>query len=158
MNEPQLKSASRLIGGFADWRFERYLTMQLLPLFYVLLVLGLSLCILVLVAGLYFLSPVAGVAATLVAPFVWLVAMAVIRTALEYLAMAHRIMRIIEGMDALPGQVEEVTLRVDGITAHVDTLIRHVDDIHGVLMVVRPLLPASALVSRLFRRTRRNAS
>ena len=29
-----------VIGSFTDWRFEQYLTMRLLPLFYLLLVVG----------------------------------------------------------------------------------------------------------------------
>lgn len=142
-------SPTGTIPNFADWRFNRYLTMQLLPLFYLLLMLGALLAILGMVAACFYFSWLAGVIAALAAPVVFLVTFAVIRAALEYLIMAHRIMRVIERMDALPGHVTDLALRVDGITRHVDQLIVHVDDIHGTLMQARPLLRSAGFAGRL---------
>ncbi|MFN3714295.1 MAG: DUF4282 domain-containing protein [Alcanivoracaceae bacterium] len=141
-----------MIPNLGDWRFNRYLTMQLLPLFYVLLVLGALVVIMVIVAVCFYFSLTAGLIAALASPVVFLVTFAVIRAALEYLIMAHRIMRIIERMDALPGQVSDLAVRVDGITRHVDQLNHQVDDIHGTLMEVRPILRSAGLLSRLFGR------
>jgi ABC-type multidrug transport system fused ATPase/permease subunit len=140
------------IPNIGDWRFNRYLTMQLLPLFYVLLLAGALVVIISIVVVCFYFSLMVGLIAALASPIVFLVTFAVIRAALEYLIMAHRIMRIIERMDALPGQVSELSVRVDGITNHVDQLINHVDDIHGTLMEVRPILRSAGLVSRLFGR------
>lgn len=137
------------IPNVADWRFRHYLTMQLMPLFYLLLISGALLAIALIVAACFWFSMLAGLIAALLAPVVFLVTVAVIRAALEYLIMAHRIMRIIERMDALPDQVNTLNQRVDGITGHVDQLIVHVDDIHDSLMQVRPILRSAGLTSRL---------
>ena len=138
-----------VVRNLADWRFDHYLTMQLLPLFYLLLVFGAAVVITGLTALVFWLSPTAGLVALAVAPMVLLIAVAVIRAALEYLVMAHRIMRIIERMDALPHQVAGLSQRVDGITGHVDQLIHHVDDIHETLMHARPILRGAASTGRL---------
>ena len=50
---------------------------------------------------------------------------------------------------ALPGQVADLSVRVDGITDHVDLLNDHVNDIHETLMHVRPFLRSAGLPSRL---------
>ena len=137
------------VPNLADWRFNRYLTMQLMPLFYLLLLVG----ALVVVAGIvgicFWFSMLAGIIAAVIAPLAFLVIAAVIRAALEYMIMAHRIMRIIERMDALPNQVADLSVRVDGITDHVDRLNTHVEDIHETLMHVQPLLRSAGLPSRL---------
>ena len=85
----------------------------------------------------------------LISPLLLLVIVAVVRAALEYLIMAHRIMRIIERMDALPEQVRDLSYRVDGITRQVDRLTDNVQDIHQDLMHVRPLLRSAGLPARL---------
>ncbi|MGB1220690.1 MAG: DUF4282 domain-containing protein [Alcanivoracaceae bacterium] len=138
-----------MVHNMADWRFDHYLTMQLLPLFYLLLVFGAAVVVAALVALVFWFSPTAGLVALAVAPVVLLIAVAVIRAALEYLVMAHRIMRIIERMDALPHQVADLSVRVDGITGHVDQLIDRVDDIHETLMHARPFLRSAASTGRL---------
>jgi hypothetical protein len=139
----------RLIRDLGDWRFQRYLTMQLLPLFYLLLVFGALVVVAAIVGLCFWFSLTAGLIAAAIAPLALLIAVAVIRAALEYLVMAHRIMRNIERMDALPDQVSGLSERVDGITVHVDQLIRHVDDIHETLMHARPLLRSAAGTRRL---------
>lgn len=143
------------IPNLADWRFNRYLTMQLLPLFYLLLLLGALVTIgSIVLLCFYYVSMLAGLIALILSPIVFLITFAVIRAALEYLIMAHRIMRIIERMDALPTQVTDLSTRVDRITRHVDQLIEHVDDIHASMMDAQPLFKSAGLLSRLLRRNR----
>ena len=100
-------------------------------------------------AACFWISTTVGLIASAVAPLLLLVIVAVVRAALEYLIMAHRIMRIIERMDALPDQVRGLSHRVDGITRQVDSLTDNVQDIHQDLMHVRPLLRSAGLPSRL---------
>lgn len=138
-----------VISSFADWRFDQYLTMRLLPLFYLLLVLGALAVISVIVAAVFYLSMFAGFIALGIAPLVFLVAVAVIRAALEYLVMAHRIMRIIERMDALPEQVHGLSVRVEGITDHIDHLSGQVDGMNETLVHLRPLLSISDMPRRV---------
>jgi hypothetical protein len=119
-----------LVSGLLDWRFQRYLTMQLLPVFYLLLVLA-AVVVIAGVVGLAFLfSPMAGLITVAVAPFVLLIAVAVIRAVLEYLVMAHRIMRVVENMERIPGHVDQLTARVDAVVSQVDALGGQVGDIH----------------------------
>lgn len=145
----RLQQPPSLIPNLADWRFEHYLTMRLLPLFYLLLVAGATVAVCGTVALCFWFSTPAGLIASACAPLVLLVIIAVVRAALEYLIMAHRIMRIIERMDALPDQVSDLASRVDGITGHVDRVTDNVQDIHQDLMHVRPLLRSAGLPSRL---------
>lgn len=146
---PPPTPAKGTIPNLADWRFNRYLTMQLMPLFYLLLILGALVVVVGIVGICFWFSLLAGAIAAVIAPLAFLVIVAVIRAALEYLIMAHRIMRIIERMDALPDQVADLSVRVDGITDHVDRLNDHVHDIHETLMHVQPLLRSAGLPSRL---------
>jgi|GEM_PF-289451 len=140
-----------VISSFADWRFEQYLTMRLLPLFYLLLVLGALAVIAGLVAITFYFSFMAGLIAAAIAPLVLLISVAVIRAALEYLVMAHRIMLIVERMDALPVQVQGLSVRVEGINGHIDQLTEQVEEIHGTLMQVRPLLGVRNLPGRILK-------
>lgn len=122
-----------LLSGLFDWRFQRYLTMQLLPVFYVLLVLA-AVVVIAGVVGLAFLwSPMAGLITLVVAPFVLLIAVAVIRAVLEYLVMAHRIMRVVENMERIPGHVDQLTARVDVVVNQVDALGEKVNDMHSTV-------------------------
>lgn len=127
MNEPTDRN---LVSGLLDWRFQRYLTMQLLPLFYVLLVIAAAAVIAGLVGLAFLFSKAAGFIALAVAPFVLLIAVAIIRAVLEYLVMAHRIMRVVENMERIPGHVDQLTARVDLVVDHVDALGAQVNDIH----------------------------
>ena len=56
--------------------------------------------------------------------------MAVIRAVLEYLVMAHRIMRVVENMERIPGHVDQLTARVDVVVTQVDALGGQVNDLH----------------------------
>ena len=142
------------IPNLADWRFNRYLTMQLMPLFYLLLILGALVVVVTVVGVCFWWSMPAGIIAAAIAPLALLVIVAVIRAALEYLIMAHRIMRIIERMDALPDQVSDLSVRVDGITGHVDELTEQVRDIHEGLMHVSPILRSAGFPARLLKALR----
>ena len=146
---------ARLIRDLGDWRFQRYLTLQLLPLFYLLLIFGALGGVVGIVGLCFWFSITAGVIAAVIAPLALLIAVAVIRAALEYLVMAHRIMRNIERMDALPDQVAGLSERVDGITVHVEQLIRHVDEIHETMMHARPFLRSAASTRRFLDTVRR---
>lgn len=129
-----------LIGGLLDWRFQRYLTMQLLPVFYLLLVLAAVVVIAGIVGLAFLLSPMAGLITAVVAPFVLLIAVAVIRAVLEYLVMAHRIMRVVENMERIPGHVDQLTARVDVVVSQVDVLGGQVNDIHRTVGMPGKLL------------------
>lgn len=147
-------SQGGLVGGLLDWRFERYLTMQLLPVFYVLLVFAAVMVIGGIVALLFLLSPAAGLIALIVAPFVLLIAIAVIRAVLEYLVMAHRIMRVVENMERIPGHVDQLTARVDAVVERVDGLGGRVEEMHETVMMLRPLLRPAGLPTRVWQALR----
>ena len=147
--DQRLQRPPSLVPNLADWRFEHYLTMRLLPLFYLLLVAGAAVAVFGIAAACFWISTPIGLIALAVSPLLLLVIVAVVRAALEYLIMAHRIMRIIERMDALPEQVRDLSYRVDGITRQVDRLTDNVQDIHKDLMHVRPLLRSAGLPARL---------
>lgn len=119
-----------LVRGLLDWRFQRYLTMQLLPLFYVLMIVAAVVVIGGAIAFAFVLSKMAGFIALAVAPFVLLIAVAIIRAVLEYLVMAHRIMRVVENMERIPGHVDQLTARLDVVVGQVDALGAQVNDIH----------------------------
>lgn len=131
MSNDQPQSITRdLVSGLLDWRFRRYLTMQLLPVFYVLLVIA-AIAVIAGLVGLAFLwSPMAGLITLAVAPFILLIAVAIIRAVLEYLVMAHRIMRVVENMERIPGHVDQLSAQVDTVAGQVDALSVQVNDIH----------------------------
>ncbi|WP_156495671.1 DUF4282 domain-containing protein, partial [Alcanivorax sp. HI0033] len=81
-----------------DWQFNRYLSMQLLPLLYLLMIIGALLLVGFLVAASYSSSLWFGLAATVLSPLLFVVFVAIVRAALEYLVMAHRTMSIVESM------------------------------------------------------------
>lgn len=167
MSEPQPGSAfsfRHFMAGILDLRFTRYLSMQLLPLFYALLLLG-ALGVLVLVTALAFwLSPWAGLVMLLLAPLGFLVAAAVIRAALEFLVMAYRIMETVNRMDRIPSQVDNLNTKVDGISAEFDLVAAQVHHIRGQVDgvtettgILRQILHPLSLPARMARSyTRRN--
>lgn len=146
------------LGGILDLRFQRNLTMQLLPLFYLVLLLGAAGIVLLIVAGAFWLSLWAGVVTLLVAPFGFLAAVAVIRAALEYMVLAYRIMETVNRMDRIPGQVDNLNARVDYITAEFDRVaaeVHHIrDQVDGVtdtVHLLRPVLNPLSLPGKLMR-------
>lgn len=143
-------------AGILDLRFQRNLTMQLLPLFYLVLLLGAGGVILLAVALAWWLWPIAGVIATLIAPVAFLAAVAVIRAALEYLVMAYRIMETVNRMDRIPSQVDNLNGRVDYITqefdeirSDVDHIRREFDELAETVRLLRPVLRPFTLPGRI---------
>ncbi len=138
------------LAGILDLRFQRNLTMQLLPLFYVLLLLGALGAVALINALAFWLSLWAGLLVLLVSPLALLVAAAVIRATLEYLVMAYRIMETVQHMDRIPGQVDNLNARVDHITTEFAHISRTLHDL-------RPVLLPLSLPGRLARRLNRPA-
>ena len=138
-----------ILEGALDWKFQRYLTMQLLPIFYILLVAAAILAVVATIIAAFMVSTTTGIFALCVAPLGLFFVIAIIRATLEYLVMAHRIMLIVENMSDLPDQVGDLAGRVDSITSHVDQLIEHVDGINNTLMDLRPLIRSANLPGRV---------
>ena len=139
LNQEKLNQSKIL--QMVDWQFNRYLSMQLLPLLYLLMIIGALLLVGFLVAASYSSSLWFGLAATVLSPLLFVVFVAIVRAALEYLVMAHRTMSIVESMRALPDQVAKVEGRVEALTSQVE-------DIHGTVIQLRPLLRSAGLPAR----------
>ena len=149
LNQEKLNQSKIL--QMVDWQFNRYLSMQLLPLLYLLMIIGALLLVGFLVAASYSSSLWFGLAATVLSPLLFVVFVAIVRAALEYLVMAHRTMRIVESMRALPDQVAKVEGRVEALTSQVE-------DIHGTVIQLRPLLRSAGLPARLLDSLRKGES
>lgn len=148
---PPVSTFRHFLAGIVDFRFQRNLTMQLLPLFYTLLLLGAALVILTLMGLAFWLSPMAGLASLVIGPVAFFIAVAVIRAALEYLVMAYRIMQTVNGMDRIPGQVDNLNARVDHVVAEVDHIRRQFDEVAHTVQLLRPVLQPLSFPSRLVR-------
>ena len=149
LNQEKLNQSKIL--QMVDWQFNRYLSMQLLPLLYLLMIIGALLLVGFLVAASYSSSLWFGLAATVLSPLLFVVFVAIVRAALEYLVMAHRTMSIVESMRALPDQVAKVEGRVEALTSQVE-------DIHGTVIQLRPLLRSAGLPARLLDSLRKGES
>ncbi len=159
MSEPRPVTGNfrNFMGGIFDFRFRRNLTMQLLPLFYVLLLLGAAGVIALAVVVAFWVSPLAGLVAVVVAPLAFLAAAAVIRAALEYLVMAYRIMETVQSMQGIPGQVHYLSSEFEQIAAEVHHIRGQVDTVTEVVEGLRPVVEPLALPGRLLRGLRRPA-
>ncbi len=122
---------SHFMGGIADLRFGRYLSMQLLPIFYVLLLFGAAVVIAALTALAFWFSPWWGLVALLIAPLAWLVTAAVIRAALEFLVMAYRIMLTVQNMNEVAGHVASLSGHIDLLQTRLEGITGNVQDIHA---------------------------
>lgn len=140
LNKEKLNQSKVL--QLVDWQFNRYLSMQLLPLLYLLMIIGAVLLVGFFVAASFSSSLWFGLATATLSPLILLVMIAIVRAALEYLVMAHRTMNIVESMNALPDQVAKVEGRVQ-------ELCTQVEDIHGTVVQLRPLLRSAGLPGRL---------
>ena len=151
------RSAMRhFLAGILDLRFERNLTMQLLPLFYALLLLGAAGVMLVLTALAFWFSPLAGLGMLVLSPLGFLAAAAVIRAALEYLVMAYRIMETVKGMEHISGQVDHLSQEFDLIAGDVKHMRKQVDGMTDVIGAVKPLLQPLTLPARIMRSYQRH--
>lgn len=117
--------------GLIDFRFKQYLSMQLLPVFYGLLLLGILAFFIVANVLAFWFSHWVGLAVLAATPFALLIAFAVTRAALEFLVMAYRIMETVQRMDRIPQQVDNLNSKVDGISDHVHTFESQISNIHG---------------------------
>jgi len=175
---PPLSFPGTFLGGIADLRFKRYLTMQLLPVFYVLLLLGATLAIAAITAVTFWFSLRWGLLALLLAPVAWLMMTAVIRAALEFLVMAYRIMLTVQNMGevaghvaSLSGHIDLLQDRLEGITGNVQDIhagfseirqeIQHVrgqvDHVTATVDMARPVLRPLGVAQDLLRRQRKKA-
>jgi uncharacterized Tic20 family protein len=144
-----VRAFRKFTQGILDFRFQHYLTMQLLPVFYGLLLLG----ILGVFAGLnafaFWLSPHIGFIALAITPFALLISFAVTRAALEFMVMAYRIMETVNRMDRIPHQVDNLNSKVDGISSRVEDFHGQIDYIQGrvddVTHTIQFLKPISGL-------------
>jgi hypothetical protein len=132
-DSPSLSLRARhFMGGITDLRFGRYLSMQLLPIFYVLLLFGAGLAVVAVTALVLWLAPWwAGMAALAAAPVVWLVVAAVVRAALEFLVMAYRIMLTVQDMNEVAGHVASMMGHVERLQDRLEGITGNVEDIHA---------------------------
>lgn len=144
--------------GLIDFRFNQYLSMQLLPVFYALLLLGILGFFVALNAVAFWFSSLAGLATLAITPFGLLIAFAVTRAALEFLVMAYRIMETVQRMDRIPQQVDNLNSKVDGISEHMNSfdiriehIQRQVDHVSGSIGFLKTISGISGLPARLFR-------
>lgn len=176
-NKPEKGETGGFLSAITDLRFSSYLTMQLLPIFYLLLLVGTALVIIGAVALAFWFSPAYGVVALLGAPVAWLVVAAIARAGLEFLVMAYRIMHTVQSMGQIADHVASLNRNIDlfqqrleGITNNMQDIsngftdirkdIRkvsgQVDTIYHVVEladpVLKPLVSAKRLVSRRTRK------
>lgn len=149
LNKEKLNQSKVL--QMVDWQFNRYLSMQLLPLLYLLMIIGAVLLVGFFVAASFSSSLWFGLATATLSPLILLVMIAIVRAALEYLVMAHRTMSIVESMRTLPERVESLDNKVDALNDHVI-------DLHEMLMQLRPLLRSAGLPGRFIESLRKGDS
>ena len=152
-----LKGFKNFGVGLIDFRFNQYLSMQLLPVFYALLLLGLLAFFVGINVLAFWYSHVAGLVVVSVTPFAMLISFAVVRATLEFLVMAYRIMETLHRMDRIPEQVDNLNSKVDGISDKVhgfEAQISHiqatVDDVTHTIGFLKPVSGLAGIPSRLF--------
>lgn len=145
--------------GLIDFRFQQYLSMQLLPVFYALLLLGILGFFLALNVAAFWYSHLVGVFVLAATPFALLIAFAVTRAALEFLVMAYRIMETVQRMDRIPQQVDNLNSKVDGISdkvhefeIQINQISGQVNDVTHVISFLKPISDIGALPRRWFRK------
>lgn len=137
--------AKSFTRSIMDLSFQEYLTMKLLPVFYVLLLVGLTVVAVIINIGAWQLSTTAGIVVLLGTPFGLAIAFAVVRAALEFLVMAYRIMLTLERMDRIPDQVDNLNSKVDGIS-------ERVDEVTDVVNILKPLVGVQHLPGKILNR------
>ena len=144
-------SLKNFASGVLDLSFKKKMTIELLPLFYALLLLAAAGISLLIVAGAFWLSIWAGLIALLFVPLGFIVAVAIIRAALEYLVLAFGILETVNNMNRIPEQVDNLNAQVNHITAELNHVIEDVTYIRGkvdrVTTTVGLLHPALTLLS-----------
>ena len=147
-----------LFTGLMDFRFQQYLTMQLLPVFYALLLLAALLVFVALNIFAFWLSPLVGAIMLAVTPLALMIVFAVIRAALEFLVMAYRIMQTVHSMDRIPSQVDNLNCKVDGISDDVDTfkdqiaqIQAKVDGVNDTISFLKVLSAPGRMAGKIFK-------
>lgn len=120
----------RFMGGILDLGFGQYLSMQLLPVFYLLLLIGAALTIIGIVALAFWFSPTYGIVALVGAPVAWLVVAAIARAALEFLVMAYRIMHTVQSMGQIAEHVASLSSHIDLLQNRLEGITDNMQDIH----------------------------
>lgn len=156
-----LKGLKNFGVGLIDFRFNQYLSMQLLPVFYALLLMGLLAFFVGVNALAFWYSHIAGLVVLSITPFAMLISFAVVRATLEFLVMAYRIMETLHRMDRIPEQVDNLNSKVDGISDKVhgfETQISHiqgkVDDVTHTIGFLKPVSGLAGISGRLFGKSR----
>lgn len=126
-----IRGLSQFSRGITDFRFQHYLSMQLLPVFYGLLLIGILGFFIGLNVLAFWVSMEVGLVVLLATPIALLIAFAVTRAALEFLVMAYRIMETVNRMDRIPHQVDNLNSKVDGISERVEHFHGQIDHIQG---------------------------
>lgn len=147
-------SLREFMSGILDLQFKRYLSVQLLPLFYALLLLGATGAVLLLTGLAFWLDLRAGLIMLLLAPLILLIAAAAIRAALEFLMMAYRIMLTVHEMQQIPTQVNNLNNKVERISAGFDPIPGQVNDLHQTVRLLQPILHTLHLPFRSRRKDR----
>jgi len=144
-------SLSRFATGVLDLSFKKKMTIELLPLFYTLLLFAAAGISLLILGVAFWWSIWAGLVALLFVPLGFLVAVAIIRAALEYLVLAFGILETVNNMNRIPEQVDNLNAQVNYITGELNHVIADVTYIRGkvdsVTTTVGLLHPALSLLS-----------
>lgn len=159
-----VRAFRKFTQGILDFRFQHYLTMQLLPVFYGLILVG----ILGFFAGInalaFWISPEIGLIALAITPFALLISFAVTRAALEFMVMAYRIMETVNRMDRIPYQVDNLNSKVDGISSRVedfhgqiDYIQGRVDDVTNTIQFLKPISGLAGLAGLAKRKSANSA-
>ncbi len=125
------------VDGIMDLRFGRYLSMQLLPIFYLLLLVGAALVITALVGVAFWFSTAYGLVALVMAPVAWLVVAAIARAALEFLVMAYRIMHTVQSMGQVAEHVAGLNQHINLLQGRLEGITGNVQDIHAGFLEIR---------------------
>lgn len=136
-NSPPKHGLRHFLAGIVDIRFAHYLSMQLLPIFYLLLLAGAAFIIIGLVGIAFWISPTYGVIALLGAPIAWLVIAAIARAALEFLVMAYRIMHTVQSMGQIAEHVANLSQHIDQLQGRLEGITGNVENIHAGFNEIR---------------------
>ena len=139
------------ISGVLDLSFKKKMTIELLPLFYALLLFAAASISLIILIITFWFSVWAGLIALVLVPLGLIIAVAIIRAALEYLVLAFGILETVNNMNRIPEQVDNLNAQVNHITAELSQVIADVTYIRGkvdhVTTTVSLLHPALSLLS-----------
>jgi len=133
--------------GVFDFSFKKKLTIELLPIFYALLLFVAAAVSLAILVAAFWISEWVGFFAIIVVPIGFLISIAIIRAALEYLMLAFGILETVNNMNKIPDQVDNLNEKVNYITNELNYIISDVthirqklDDVVSTVEMLDPLL------------------